>query len=209
VSDVSKNLSDLCDALEEEPATTGSALQVDSIHEQYAHLLTPEAAAALGESKPTTFFESKDYTDPNRLDKCSRAIYLTATARSPEGIDRAAKALIAEVNSLAARGLLRGHLAKLSKLSIIDAPLDATYDPLHEYLDIPQATALFIFPHVPAEWREEGVMFSAPEGSIPFDTEPDLKPTTAPKHNPNCRWCELQEKVKKLREKMEKAPEGV
>lgn len=168
-----------------------AALNVIEMHEMYKHLLTPQALAALEPNKPTTLYSFDAENGPSAY---SRAIYLSAIAHSAEGIDKAARQLYAEVNELAAMGKLRGHLTRLSMLTIGDLrkPSD-----LHEYT-YPDGVetksyAVYVFPHVLLDWNAKGTKFEAEEGGIGLDIEPEKK-GPAPIHSPDCKTCHMFEK---------------
>lgn len=172
-------MSDLTEKPEE------ARLSINSIHEEFKHVLTPEAAEALAApiystigvreslspvkcpcgSPPEHNTKSVEYT---------RSVYLSLIARSPEGIARAAKLIYEEVNKLASKGLVKGHLALLSTLKLAH-PAAADLSIVELGPGLP-ATAIFCFPHVPMELKLEGPYF-VEEGSVGhIDLEPELEP---------------------------------
>jgi hypothetical protein len=181
-----ENLEALAKALDDWPVGP-PALQVDDIHEQYKHLLTPEALAALEPPKKTTVYLVHH---ADRLADYTRAIYLTGIARSEAGIEKVATALYGEVNKLAQAGKLCGHLCRLSMVVLADHAID-----LHEYVypdGKPKAYAIFVFPHVPAEWAVQGIQYETEEGAIGHDFEPELKPPETT-HSPTCWFCRARQ----------------
>lgn len=164
-------------------------LRVESLHDQFEHVLTPAAKAALAPERKVTLYLVYPY-DGGGPDY-TRAIYLSAIARTPGGVKRAAEALYGEVNKLAEQGVLKGHLCKLSMLSlrlghdfslkVVDNKVETAVKQGEPYI------AVFCFPHVPAEWRGE-VKYETPEGGKPttnFDCDP-----ADPCFRPECPACE-------------------
>jgi hypothetical protein len=179
MTDTIKQVNDLSDELEvenkrleKEPQDT--ALQVTDIFEQYKHLLTEKALKALEPEKKTTLYA---FDAENGRKAYSRAIYLAGIARSPEGVDRAAKAFVGVLNDLAERGVLCGHLARLSTITLVE---NARFE-LSTLLFSrgTPATGIFSFPHVTLEWKVEGeaAKYEAEEAALPkVDFDPELAP---------------------------------
>lgn len=124
-----ENLQKLCKQLEEMKFPEAPALHIESLHERFKDILTPEAAATLEPLKATTLHAFDAERGPAGY---SRAIYLSAIIHSPEGIEKAGRLLYSEVNKLAALGVLCGHLTKLSILTLADG----RFRDLHEYLPV-------------------------------------------------------------------------
>jgi hypothetical protein len=188
VSNLVEKLEKLAAELEAMPKENGYAdLKVTDIHEKFAHVLTPAAAEALSkdihstigvkewnEKVAETIYEGEGaaVADYIRRVEYTRAVYLSVTARSPEGMERAGKLIYEEVNKLAEAGLLRGNLCRLSMLRITDAPPGLSKVELGPGKP---GIAFFCFPHVPMEAKVEGPYFTE-EGGMPVDLEPELKP---------------------------------
>lgn len=195
MTDIIEKLQKLVEEMEKWPKEHPKnlpALRIESIHDQYAHLLTPEAAAALEPQKKTTLYAFDADKGPTAY---SRSIYLTTVVRSVEAIESAAKELYSDVNTLAAKGVLRGHLQKLSVLALTEGCRH--YRDLHEY-DYPKGTAhafaVFVFPHVKMDWKSEGLNYEAEEGAIGRDLEP-VTNAPEPVHSPECKYCKMLEDV--------------
>jgi len=180
VSALTESLEKLCAELEAMKfESDGHSIKVTDVHEKFADVLTPEASKLLEHDIKSTI-GVKEWNEPLPDDpgewirrvEYTRAVYLSVTARSPEGMARAGKLIYEEVNKLAAAGLLRGALCRLSALRISDNP--GGLDIVETEGGLP-ATAFFCFPHVPMEVKVEGPYFTE-EGGMPVDLEPELKP---------------------------------
>lgn len=187
---IHEKLEKLCNEVEEHIAKEppGAAdLHITSIHEEFKHLLNPEALKALENPIHSTIgVWQKDVpvggaltptgpvTEYVRQVDYTRSVYLSAIARSPEGIAKGAKLIYEEVNKLAEGGLLKGNLALLSTLKLAHpAQVDLSIVKLGPGLP---ATAIFCFPHVPMGTKVEGPLYCE-EGSMPsVDLEPELEP---------------------------------
>ena len=91
-----------------------STLKVESQDERFRGLFTPEAFERL-----QTRFKTVIYPRPER-----KTIFLSATAKSEDGIQRAALAIAEEVNHIEKSGNLLGCLAPLSTIKLADTWAD-------------------------------------------------------------------------------------
>lgn len=145
-------------------------MTVLSLHDQFSYVLTADAVTAIN---PEILKSERTEIGPDgKPVVVAKAIFLTAKARSDEGVRKAAEALYSQVNILAARGLVLGHLCKLSKLRVLAQPV--TWGaPFIDIKSMPTDWAVFVFPVVPVTadpewfgpfWTQEGGA-----GSVTFD----------------------------------------
>jgi hypothetical protein len=108
INDLVANLKDLCEALEEHKEPVSSCLNVEAIDEKFRDLFDPEAFKKL-----ETRFKTTVWPMPER-----KTVYLSAIAKSEEGIKKAAKEIADEVNLIALSGQLLGCLQPLSIIKL-------------------------------------------------------------------------------------------
>jgi hypothetical protein len=176
VSDMLKSLEKLAnDMASEEGVSLGpdmATLHIHDLHERFRHLLTPEVATAF---EVPLYYTGEDVTAPGIWTQPpgTKAIYLSTLLDDMGKLEAAAKAIYGVVESLHQKGVLKGHLAKLSYLATANKDFRIRLNPetkLAELVEteVPQKWMVFCFPHVARSFDEQVPYQFEPGAEVPL-----------------------------------------
>ena len=179
MSEPQSTIETITEAAEEalSPGSPQAHLVVEDLHDQYKHFLTPDADRALDKYLPYVGLDTLAAKLADGLFASgapTHAIFLSCTIKRREDVAPAAEALYNVVNDLAAKGVLRGNLCKLSSIELAYKELNLKTLQLEKVRE--PRWALFAFPHVSNDFTET-VPYQTPEGSCGVAFElPEVKP---------------------------------